>query len=122
MGMFTLKLDADAVEPGEPITGVVGWSGKVEGLEVMLRWVTSGKGTKDESVVARAPIVIPDHETREARFTLTAPEQPFSFSGTLIALTYYVRVEDSEPKHGLIELEVVIAPGGKEIRLGLAGS
>lgn len=117
MGMFTLKLDADAVEPGEPITGVVGWSGDVEGLEVMLRWVTSGKGTKDESIVARASIAIADHQMTEARFTLTAPEQPFSFSGTLISLTYYVRVEDSEPKHGLYEVEVVIAPGGKEIQL-----
>ena len=117
MGMFTLKLDSDAIEPGAPITGLVEWTGKVEGLEVMLRWVTSGKGTRDESVVARASIVFPDHLGKEARFTLTSPEQPFSFSGTLISLTYYVRVEDSEPKNGLLEVEVVIAPGGKEIQL-----
>jgi hypothetical protein len=110
-----LHLDADAIEPGEQITGRVMWSAKVESLEVQLRWETSGKGDKDTAIVARAAIVIPDHEAREARFALTAPEQPFSFSGTLISLTYYVRVVDTAG--GQFETEIVIAPGGKEIRL-----
>ena len=120
MGMFTLKLDADAVEPGDPITGVVGWSGTVEGLAVVLRWETSGKGDKDTATVTRTPIVIADHETREARFTLTAPQQPFSFSGTLISLAYFVRIEDADPEHGMFEVEVVIAPGGTEVQLARA--
>jgi hypothetical protein len=112
---LTLHLDAEAIEPGEQIAGRVAWSTKVESLEVVLRWETSGKGDKDTAIVARAPITVPDHEAREARFALTAPEQPFSFSGTLISLTYYVRVEDSAG--GGIEAEIVIAPGGKEVRL-----
>lgn len=112
---LTLHLDADAIEPGEPITGRVVWSAKVESLEVLLRWETAGKGDKDTAIVARAPITVPDPEAREARFALTAPEQPFSFSGSLISLTYYVRVED--PAGGVIDTEIVIAPGAKEVRL-----
>lgn len=117
MTTLTLHLDSDAIEPGDPITGTVRWAGKVEALEAQLRWETSGKGTKDEQIVARAPVMIADHRTPEGRFALTAPEQPFSFSGTLISLTYFVRVEDADPEHGHIEAEVVIAPGGKEVRL-----
>ncbi|MBA3457755.1 MAG: hypothetical protein H0T42_32030 [Deltaproteobacteria bacterium] len=111
---LTLHLDALAVDPGDPITGVVRWSATVESLEVLLRWKTSGKGDTDTEIVARAPLVIAD-QACEARFALTAPEQPVSFSGTLISLTYYVRVEDTAG--GVFETEIVIAPGGKEVRL-----
>lgn len=117
MATLSLQLDADAVEPGDPITGTVRWSGTVEALEVVLRWETSGKGTKDEQIVARAPVVVADHRSAEGRFAMTAPEQPFSFSGTLISLTYFVRVADADLDQGHIEAEIVIAPGGKEVRL-----
>lgn len=112
---LTLTLDDDAIEPGDPITGVVRWSGSVAALEVILRWETSGDGDQDTETVARAPVAIADHQAMEARFTLRAPEQPFSFSGTLISLTYYVRVEDLADGH--MEAEIVIAPGGTEVRL-----
>lgn len=112
---LTLHLDSDAIEPGEQITGRVLWSAKVESLEVVLRWETAGTGDKDTAIVARAPIDLPPDQVCETRFALTAPEQPFSFAGTLISLTYYVRVEDSAG--GVIEAEIVIAPGGKEVRL-----
>lgn len=112
---LTLLLDSDAIEPGAPITGRVAWSAKVESLEVLLRWETSGKGDKDTAIVARVPIVIPDHEAREAPFVLTGPEQPFSFSGKLLSLTYYVRVENTAGGH--FETEIVIAPGATEVRL-----
>lgn len=115
MAALALTLDADAIEPGDPITGVVRWSGSIEALQVSLRWETSGDGDKDTETVARADVVAADRQATEARFALIAPEQPFSFSGQLISLTYYVRVEDSVEGH--TEAEIVIAPAGKRVRL-----
>ena len=120
MTELALQLDADSVEPGDPITGTVRWQGRISGLEVLLRWETAGKGTKDTEIVERTAVVVAEHEVREARFELVAPERPFSFSGTLISLTYYVRVEHADARAGHIESEIVIAPGGTEVRLARA--
>jgi len=117
MGGLVLELDAAAVEPGEPITGTVRWTGRMTVFEVALRWETRGKGDKDTLTVATKPVQVVDAQATEARFELTAPHQPFSFSGELISLTYYVRVEDTDSERGWFESEIVIAPGGKEVRL-----
>jgi len=117
MAGLVLELDAAAAEPGEPITGTVRWTGRMTVFEVALRWETRGKGDKDKLTVATKTVQVADREATEARFELTSPHQPFSFSGELISLVYYVRAEDTDTGHGWFEAEIVIAPGGKEVRL-----
>lgn len=117
MSSLALHLDADEIEPGDPITGRVVWTGAMTSFEVTLRWVTSGKGDKDESIVAQTVIFVEGIEASEARFELKTPLGPFSFSGKLITLSYFVRVEDTAGEHGQMEAQVMIAPGGKEIEL-----
>ncbi len=111
-----ITLDSPAVEPGDPITGIVTWKGATQSVLVTLRWETRGKGDTDGEVVERA--TLPAVGVVAVRFALTAPHQPFSFSGKLISVVYFVTasVTGSETTQ-----EIVIAPGGKEVVLASAG-
>ena len=54
--------------------------------------------------------------TGEARFSFAAPDWPWSFSGKLISLVWFVSVAADSPDEES-ELQVVIAPGGSEMDL-----
>ncbi len=111
-----ITLDSLVVEPGEPITGTVTWKGATTSVLVTLRWETRGKGDQDRSVIAST--TIPASGVVAVRFALTAPHQPFSFSGKLISIVYFLTasIDGRETTQ-----EVVIAPGGKEVVLASAG-
>jgi hypothetical protein len=110
-----LTLDRPGVEPGGEITGIARWTGDVSSLVVELGWETRGKGDRDAETVATT--TIPVAGRTEARFTLTAPHAPFSFSGTLISVVYLVTVRT---RTASVRGEVVIAPGGEEVILARA--
>lgn len=107
-----ITLDSTAIEPGGTISGRVTWPGAGSTLVVALGWVTRGKGDKDTDEVTAT--TIPVAGQTEARFTLTAPFQPFTFSGKLISIVYYVTAKVGI---GEAKVEIVIAPGGKEVVL-----
>lgn len=104
-------------EPGEAITGQIRWlrDESPRNVELRLCWNTRGKGTTDSDVAITLPL--PDLRASGSQpFTLRAPDQPYTFSGKLISLVWALElVVDSDEAFERIEL--VIAPGGREIEL-----
>jgi hypothetical protein len=112
-----LRENKTVFRPGEPISGAVLWElEKAPDLaEVRLIWFTRGKGTEDgatvETVTLDAP---PAADTRE--FSFDAPNGPYSFSGTLVAVIWAVEFV-AKPGGEFERVEITIAPDGREIAL-----
>lgn len=107
-----------AFEPGEEITGAVYWKldQPPDGLELRLFWYTRGKGGEDADTVETLHFDNPlQEEARPFRFNL--PESPYSFSGKLISLTWALELV-ALPSNDVTRLDIVIAPGGREVELG----
>ena len=112
-----LRENKAAFRPGETITGAVLWEFEKPpaSAEVRLVWFTRGKGTEDAGVVGTVAIEGPPvADTRE--FSFEAPNGPYSFSGTLIALLWAVEFV-AKPGSEFQRIEIVIAPDAREIRL-----
>jgi hypothetical protein len=112
-----LRENKTAFRPGETIAGAVLWElERAPRLaEVRLLWFTRGKGTEDGSIVETVKLGAPPAaDTRE--FSFTAPNGPYSFSGTLIALLWAVEFV-AEPGDGFQRIEITIAPDAREIAL-----
>lgn len=105
-------------EPGDEITGKLGWDlpKAPRNVELRLFWFTKGKGTEDAGVVDTLRFEHPSmQETHAFRFRL--PEAPYSFSGRLITLIWALELV-AAPSKEVARLEFVMAPGGHEVRLG----
>ena len=112
-----LRENITTFRPGEAITGAVLWELKSapELAEVRLIWFTRGKGTEDGAIVETVKLdATPAADTRE--FSFAAPNGPYSFSGTLIALIWAVEFV-AEPASEFQRVEITIAPDGHEIAL-----
>jgi hypothetical protein len=112
-----LRENKTAFRPGETIAGAVLWEfGKVPELaEVRLIWFTRGKGTEDGAIFGSVKFDTPPAaDTRE--FSFTAPNGPYSFSGTLIALLWAVEFV-AKPGGEFQRLEITIAPDATAIAL-----
>ncbi len=112
-----LRENKTAFTPGETIAGAVLWEfpARKRSIEVRLVWSTKGKGTEDgASVAVQAMDTTKPADT--GTFSFTAPDAPHSFDGTLIAVVW--AVECVAENGGEFErIEIVIAPGGREITL-----
>jgi hypothetical protein len=115
--VIEVKLDQQEFEPGELIEGKLKWRQIRQGvdLEIRLIWFTLGKGSRDYSIVSSQPIAQPA-ESGEFEFSFVAPDWPHSFSGELISLQWAIEVVEL-PSEEAIQVELVIAPGRKEIAL-----
>lgn len=102
-----------AFEPGEEVVGVVRAEGTGQ-LVISLLWFTSGRGTEDVQIVAQERRALVGAEAVPFRFAL--PESPWSFSGTLITLSWAVAAT-VEPGGAETRAVLVCAPGGVEVRL-----
>jgi hypothetical protein len=103
--------------PGETISGAVLWEFEDAPslAEVRLLWFTRGKGSEDGATVETVKFDTPPAaDTRE--FSFTAPNGPYSFSGTLIAVLWAVEFIE-EPGEEFQRIEITIAPDAKEIAL-----
>jgi hypothetical protein len=112
-----LRENKTAFRPGETIEGAVLWEfEKAPALaEVRLLWFTRGKGTEDGETAATVKFENPTAgDTRQ--FSFTAPNGPYTFSGTLIALIWAVEFV-SKPGNAFERVEIIIAPEGREIVL-----
>jgi hypothetical protein len=112
-----LRENKTVFRPGETIAGAVLWEfEKAPGLaEVRLLWFTRGKGTEDGEAVATVKFDAPPAaDTRE--FSFEAPDEPYSFSGTLIALIWAVEFV-AKPGNEFERIEITIAPDAREIAL-----
>lgn len=108
-----LRLDATAFEPGGRVTGWTAWEGRGT-LVVSLLWFTSGRGTEDVQVIAQERHEVDDPGERQFAFDL--PAAPWSFTGTLVTLTWAVEVT-LEPGGAAARAPLVCAPGGAPVRL-----
>ena len=109
-----------AFEPGDEVRGHVEWdlATPANGVEVRLFWYTRGKGTTDVQVAKIDRVDAPTQRGHhDFRFVL--PDEPFSFSGRLISLVWAVEAI-AEPGERTSRLDLVVAPGGKEILLPTA--
>ncbi len=107
----------NAFRPGEMISGAVLWEfpNAPELAEVRLLWFTRGKGTEDGAIVETVKLdAAPAADTRE--FSFQAPNGPYSFSGTLIAVLWAVEFI-AQPGDEFQRIEITIAPDGREIAL-----
>jgi hypothetical protein len=112
-----LRENQVAFRPGETIEGAVLWElpGAPEVAEVRLIWFTRGKGTEDGTTVATVKFDNPAAgDTRQ--FSFPAPNGPYSFSGTLIAVIWAVEFV-AKPGKDFERIEIVIAPEGREVTL-----
>ena len=112
-----LRENKTALRPGETIAGAVLWEfeNAPDLAEVRLLWFTRGKGTEDGSIVETVTIDAPPAaDTRE--FSFAAPNGPYSFSGTLIALIWAVEFV-AKPGGDFERIEITIAPDAREIVL-----
>lgn len=112
-----LRENRTAFRPGETIAGAVLWEfPKAPQLaEVRLLWFTRGKGTEDGETIATVKLDAPPAaDTRE--FSFEAPNGPYSFSGTLIALIWAVEFV-AKPGSEFARIEITLAPDAREIAL-----
>ena len=120
MDLIEIQPDGSRVAyaPGEPLTGTVSWQldAPATGVEVRLFWYTRGKGTTDVQVVKAKQFDAAGTRGRgDFRFVL--PEEPYSFSGKLISLVWALEAI-AQPGDRSQRLELVVAPGGRELILG----
>ena len=78
-----------AFSPRETVTGKVSWQldHPPTSAELRLVWNTRGRGQTDFDIVETIPF--PDPQLTDTRpFSLKLPDAPYSFSGTLIQLSW----------------------------------
>ena len=112
-----LRENKTAFRPGENIEGAALWELQQAPklAEVRLVWFTRGKGTEDGETVETVKFDNPPPaDTRQ--FSFRAPDAPYSFSGTLIALIWAVEFV-AKPGGEFERIEITIAPDAKEIVL-----
>lgn len=117
MIQFGFRENQTTFAPGETIAGAAIWEFPEEqsSIEIRLVWSTRGKGTEDGATVAVEKLDA-TKSAATATFLFTAPEAPYSFNGTLIAVIWAVELV-AEPSDEFQRKEIIIAPGGKEIVL-----
>lgn len=106
-----------AFEPGAKLEGTAVWqlAAAPERLEVRLFWYTAGKGTRDVGVVETAALTPAAQGQEDFHFQL--PRGPYSFSGTLVSILWALELV-AEPSGKSTRQEIVVAPGGREVRVG----
>ncbi len=123
--MTELRIEVDGgrhwFSPGATLSGRVVWrlEDDAEAIELRLFWFTSGKGTEDVAIIDS---VRTDAAGRagDQGFTFPLPDGPYSFSGSLITLTW--ALELVAIPHGTTErIEFVMAPTPVEVRLESLG-
>jgi hypothetical protein len=112
-----LNDDRTTFEPTAGLTGTAAWNlaQPPRAVELRLFWFTRGKGTEDAGVVETVSFEQPRAEDSRP-FRLHLPEAPYSFSGKLISLVWALELV-ADPSKEVIRRELVMAPGGQEVRL-----
>ena len=102
--------------PGDAIDGVISWAFDDEPREIELRllWYSSGKGNRDTGVVEVVRYEQPARDDVKT-FGFIAPAGPFSYSGTLITLSWALEATVRKEKKTFARLDLVIAPNGREV-------
>lgn len=112
--------EGEAIQPGGRVRGTAAWmlDSPPRSVTLHLLWHTEGKGTLDVEVVATRELG--DAGEGSADFDLLVPVGPWSFSGRLVSLLWQLELV-AEPDLGVERVTLVVAPGGREVRLHGAG-
>jgi hypothetical protein len=105
--------------PGETLAGSAQWlfERAPEALELRLLWYTQGRGDRDVGVVQRLRIEAPSAAgSRSFRFDL--PRGPWSCSGRLVSVCWVLEAV-AKPGRETARCELVLAPHGREVALGM---
>lgn len=117
--MNTIIIDCGqkVVHPGETVSGKVLWEleKKPRGVELELRWYTSGRGTADTEVFETISAEDPD-TIGELAFSFVMPEAPYSFSGKLISVIWALTAV-AHKKKAQAEHQLILSPTGKEVNI-----
>jgi hypothetical protein len=119
--MTALRIDTDDGRrwflPGDTVSGRVSWSLEepCETVELRLFWHTSGKGTEDVEIVDTA-VFSEGGAHGDRAFSFDLPLGPYSFSGTLITLTWALELV-ALPAGDVARAEITVAPTPVEVRL-----
>jgi hypothetical protein len=107
-----------AYRPGERIEGSLSWSlvEPAKAIELRLFWHTSGKGDRDVTVVDRLRLANPPASEAHRPFRFQLPAGPWSFSGSLITLSWALEAVVL-PSNESVLLDLVVSPTAEEIRL-----
>jgi hypothetical protein len=103
--------------PRETVVGEVSWQADSppHSAELRLLWYTSGRGLMDTGTIETIPFSNPQaSETRPFAFTL--PDGPYSFSGTLITLSWALELVLQPGDHSE-SMDITVAPEGKAVVL-----
>ncbi|BDS06824.1 hypothetical protein NT6N_18640 [Oceaniferula spumae] len=115
---ITIEVDYQNTEftPGDTISGKVTWQQVDGNRQVALRlfWFTSGRGTQDIEVIRE--LIWPMSEG-SADFSLVLPEEPYSFSGTLISLSWALEAVLLPSEDASERFEFNLTPNGRPITL-----
>jgi hypothetical protein len=117
--IFTLRTAEGRTwfRPGEVIRGEASWQleEEAEAVEIRLFWYTSGKGTRDVEVVDSLHTANAGSSGGRS-FRLRVPDGPYSFSGTLITLSWAIELV-VDPGGDTERLDLVIGPRPVEVEL-----
>lgn len=119
--MQTLSIELEqnqaGFRPGDVVAGTAQWrlEKQPQQVECRLIWYTQGKGDQDAGLGEATMFETPGlNDRRGFRFTL--PNGPYSFSGSLISLTWALELTVS-PGDLCERREITVAPTGREILL-----
>jgi hypothetical protein len=120
-----LRIDLDGDRrwflPGDTVSGRAVWrlDTDPEAVELRLFWHTQGKGTEDVEVIDQVRTEAAG-AAGERAFALRLPEGPYSFSGSLITLSWALELV-ALPGGELDRVDLVVAPTPVELRLTSLG-
>jgi hypothetical protein len=121
--MLTIHVDdGNAFVPGETLRGTLQWMDDVapDAVELRLLWYTEGRGDQDVGV-SRTLRIETHSAVGSSPFELEAPSGPYSCSGRLISIRWALEAV-TEPSRHTTRVELVLAPGRREVELGASGS
>lgn len=103
--------------PGDTVSGRVSWSlaEPAETVEIRLFWHTTGKGTEDVEIIDSSSFPAGGPHG-DGAFSFALPLGPYSFSGTLITLTWALELI-CLPGGEVERFETVVAPTPVEVEL-----
>ncbi len=122
MSELNISLNADTYKPGATLSGHMQWSTDelMDEATFRLGWRTSGIGTEDIEIVEiwKEPV---NATSGTIHFEHPLPVFPYSFSGELITLTWFLEASfDSINTSDVID--ILITPQDAEIRLHATSS
>jgi hypothetical protein len=103
--------------PRDTVIGEVSWQldAPPKTAELRLLWGTSGRGSQDVGIVETIPFTNPQ-ATETRPFAVKLPDGPYSFSGSLITLTWGLELVIDPGSH-TTRVEFVVAPEGRAVSL-----